>query len=268
MNANSVRLGPITPGASKRTATASAPPISQTEAKHRCLERVESMGAKDAKSRVFIAAENRLLREALARMLARRGGFEVLGLEEEARRGIEDSAELVQRLAIETLVLTSSGLPERDFLAIRKIRSSSPGVKILFLGISGDDQEFFRYVRAGIHGCLLRDATAEDVLSAVRAVHAGEAVCPGTLCMALFRYFERETAVFPSANLSREMGLTRREQQLIPLIARGLTNKEIANHFCLSEQTVKNHLHRMKQKVGADGRFGIVEMCQQQGFLI
>jgi len=64
------------------------------------------------------------------------------------------------------------------------------------------------------------------------------------------------------------LGLTRREQQLIPLVAEGLTNKEIANHFCLSEQTAKNHLYRMKQKVGADNRLGIVQMCRSQGFMI
>jgi len=60
--------------------------------------------------------------------------------------------------------------------------------------------------------------------------------------------------------------LTRREQQLIPLLPRGLTNKEIANHFSLSEQTVKNHLYRMKRKIGAHGRLEIVDVCRQHGF--
>lgn len=267
MSSNSVRLGPSAPGALNRTVGAKGSPTSQAEQRRVPREDAESSPSRDGKARVFIAAENRLLREALARMLTRRGGFEVLGLEEEAHP-LDDSAVLAKSLKVQTVVLTSRGLPERDALAIRKIRTSAPEVKILFLGMSEDEQEFFQYVRAGIHGCLLRDATAEDVLAAVRTVHAGGAVCPGALCLALFRYFEHETAVFPSANLSREMGLTRREQQLIPLIARGMTNKEIASHFCLSEQTVKNHLHRMKQKIGADDRFGIVQMCQEQGFLV
>jgi len=54
---------------------------------------------------------------------------------------------------------------------------------------------------------------------------------------------------------------------LIPLIAEGLTNKEIANRFCLSEQTVKNHLYRMKQKIGAEDRLGIVQVCRTEGFM-
>jgi two-component system, NarL family, nitrate/nitrite response regulator NarL len=68
--------------------------------------------------------------------------------------------------------------------------------------------------------------------------------------------------------MRQRLGLTRREQQLIPLIAEGFTNKEIANHFCLSEQTVKNHLYRMKHKIGAEDRLGIVQVCRTQGFMI
>jgi len=70
-----------------------------------------------------------------------------------------------------------------------------------------------------------------------------------------------------SAGVRQQLGLTRREQQLIPLIAEGLTNKEIANRFCLSEQTVKNHLYRMKHKIGAGDRLGIVQVCRTQGFM-
>jgi DNA-binding NarL/FixJ family response regulator len=72
----------------------------------------------------------------------------------------------------------------------------------------------------------------------------------------------------PSASVRQRMRLTRREQQLIPLIAEGLTNKEIANRFCLSEQTVKNHLYRMKHKVGAEDRLSIVQVCRTQGFMV
>jgi len=70
-----------------------------------------------------------------------------------------------------------------------------------------------------------------------------------------------------SASVRQQLGLTRREQQLIPLIAEGLKNKEIANRFCLSEQTVKNHLYRMKHKIGAGDRLGIVQVCRTQGFM-
>jgi len=225
----------------------------------------ERAGAqKGAKPRVFVAAENRLLREALSRMLTKGGDIEVMGTElGEPLRGDE----LVREQA-DILLLSSQGDLKEDVTMIRKVRSSAPQVSILLIDMAGDEAEFLQCIRAGVRGYLPRDASAEDVVEAVCAIHGGKAVCPGTLCAMLFRYFEREATSFPSASVQQQLGLTRREQLLIPLIAEGLTNKEIANRFCLSEQTVKNHLYRMKQKIGAEDRLGIVQVCRTQGFMI
>jgi len=168
----------------------------------------------------------------------------------------------------EIMLLSSKGNLDEDLSAIRKIRSDWPGIQILLIDVASDDASFLQCIRAGVRGYLPRDASAEDVVEAVHAVYEGKAVCPGALCAALFRYLEREATSFPSASVHQRLGLTRREQQLIPLIAEGLTNKEIANRFCLSEQTVKNHLYRMKQKIGADDRLGIVHVCRTQGFMV
>lgn len=221
-------------------------------------------GWKGGKPRVFVAAENRLLREALSRMLAKRGNIEVTGV---YRAGPLRTEDLLKEEA-DILLLTSRGSVNEDLSAIRKVRASAPKVQILLIGVSGEEAEFLQCVRAGVRGYLPKSASAEDVVEGVRAVQAGEAVCPGTLCAFLFHYFEREATSFPSASVHQRMGLTRREQQLIPLIAEGLTNKEIANRFCLSEQTVKNHLYRMKHKVGAEDRLGIVQVCRIQGFMV
>ena len=216
------------------------------------------------KPRVFVAGENRLLQEALSRMLANSGNIEVAGVYKAGPLRIED---LLEEEA-DILLLTSRGSVNEDLAAIRKVRASAPKVQILLIGVSGEETEFLQCVRAGVRGYLPKSASAEDVVEGVRAVQAGEAVCPGTLCALLFHYFEREATSFPSASVHQRMGLTRREQQLIPLIAEGLTNKEIANRFCLSEQTVKNHLYRMKHKVGAEDRLGIVQVCRIQGFMV
>jgi DNA-binding NarL/FixJ family response regulator len=216
------------------------------------------------KPRVFVAAENRLLREALSRMLVKGGDIEVAGIfmAEPFR-----AEELIKEEA-DILLLTSRGSMNEDLTAIRKVRACAPNVQILLIGMAGEETEFMQCVRAGVHGYLPKEASAEEVVEGVRAVQAGEAVCPGTLCALLFRYFEREATSFPSASVRQRMGLTRREQQLVPLIAEGLTNKEIANRFCLSEQTVKNHLYRMKHKVGAEDRLSIVQVCRTQGFMV
>jgi DNA-binding NarL/FixJ family response regulator len=221
-------------------------------------------GSSVAKARVYVVAENRLLREALARMLTKGGGIEVIGL---------DSAEPLRSQALveweaDVLLLVSRGDLEEDLAAIREAHAEAPGVRILLIGETKEKGEFLQCVRAGISGYLWKDASADDVLEGIRAVQAGEAVCPGELCTVLFQYFEYEASSLPCAGVRQRLGLTRREQQLIPLIAKGLTNKEIANHFCLSEQTVKNHLYRMKHKIGADDRLSIVQRYRTQGFLL
>lgn len=218
----------------------------------------------EKKTRVYVAAENRLLRDALSRMLIRCGDVEVVGLKV---GGPFDAAGLLAENA-DILLLTARGRLIEDISVIRSVRSSAPSVRVLVVGMTGDEAEFFQYVRAGIKGYLPRDASAEEVIEAMRLVQQGEAVCPGSLCAALFHFLEQEATSLPSATVHHRLGLTRREQQIVPLIARGLTNKEIANHFCLSEQTVKNHLYRMKHKIGAGDRLGIVQLCRTQGFLV
>ena len=224
-----------------------------TEARKACAEKI----------RVFVAAENRLLREALARVLTKGPGIEVIATDSAAPFHTDSLLEARPDI----LLLNSRGSLEEDLAAIQKVRAAEPAVRILLIGMAKDEREFLQCVRAGIHGYLLRDASAGEVLQGVKAVAAGEAVCPGALCAALFRYFESDTAGLPCTSSKRRMGLSRRELQIIPLIAQGLTNKEIANHFSLSEQTVKNHLYRMKHKIGAEDRLEIVQLYRTQGFL-
>jgi DNA-binding NarL/FixJ family response regulator len=255
---------PATNGARAQVANGNKPQTSETKNSH--AERNGQNSSKEKKTCVFLATENRLLREALARMLTRRGGLEVVGLED---RILTEPQHWNRMEAYEDglFLFSSLGAVQQDLVVIRGVRSNAPEMRIILMGASGGEMEFLQCVRAGISGYLLQEASAEDVLAGVKAVFAGEAVCPGMYCAALFRYLEREASNFPSAAMLRELGLTRREQQLVPFIAKGLTNKEIANHFCLSEQTVKNHLYRMKRKVGAENRFGIIHLCQEQGFL-
>ncbi len=214
--------------------------------------------------RAYIAADNRLMREALCRTFTKQSDIDLVGLNSSGPFRVDD---LVAEKA-NILLLTSRGSLSGDVHVIRQVRLTAPHVRILLVGMTEDETEFFQYVRAGIRGYLPRDASTQDVLDAMRAVHAGKAVCPGRLCALLFRFFESEATSVHSAAIHPRLGLTRREQQIVPLVAQGMTNKEIANQFSLSEQTVKNHLYRMKHKVGAGDRFGIVHLCRTQGFLV
>jgi DNA-binding CsgD family transcriptional regulator len=115
---------------------------------------------------------------------------------------------------------------------------------------------------------LLPDASASDVVAAVRAVFRGEAVCPPQLCSMLFRCVAQTAKEMPQQNPASKPDLTLRQQQLVSLVAKGLTNKEIASHLNLSEFTVRNHIHRILQQVDAESRSEAVETIRAHGYAI
>jgi DNA-binding NarL/FixJ family response regulator len=217
-----------------------------------------------ANARVFVAAETEMQQETLTGILRKSDSVEVVG--QDSRAPFDPAA--MSGKGADILLLTSCGNFLEDLGVIRNVRFIQPTAEVVMLGRIGDEGEFLQCVRAGVRGYLSRSAGPEEILQAIFEVRAGSAVCPGKLCAQLFRYFEAEAKSLPSASIHQRMGLTRREQQLIPLVARGLTNKEIANHFSLSEQTVKNHLYRMKHKIGAEDRLSIVHLCRMQGFMV
>src|SRR5258708_6342785 len=160
-------------------------------------------GGPRAKLSVLVAADNRLRREALARMLAKKGNIEVTGLEST----VPLRAESVAQANADVLLLTSRGALNDDLLMIQQVRSAAPGLRILLLGMVKDEGEFLQCVRAGISGYLLHDASSDEVLEGVGAVHAGVAVCPGKLCTAMIRYFENEAASMACVSPRRRFGL-------------------------------------------------------------
>jgi DNA-binding NarL/FixJ family response regulator len=206
---------------------------------------------------VYILAANRLLREALSHTFKNRPDMEVVGSSEQAGLGLDELA--VIRPDVLLLNGAMHGLDWADF--IPDARRTSPETRVVIFGMQEDTESFFRSIRAGVVGYLLNEASASELVSAVRSAVRGEAVCPPRLCLALFTYAARQVSV-PNPRLRAMHGLTRREQQLLPLIAEGLTNKEIASQLGLSEQTVKNHIHRILHKVGSEDRLSAIHALE------
>ncbi len=102
----------------------------------------------------------------------------------------------------------------------------------------------------------------------MRAVFRGEAVCAPQLCITLFRYVARMAREMPVQSSNSRSDLTLRQQQLVALVAKGLTNKEIASHLNLSEFTVRNHIHRILKQVDAGSRGEAVEAIRAGGYSI
>lgn len=216
------------------------------------------------KVNVFLVAANRLVREALARVLRTKGDVQVV----EACAPDETLLSKIVSVLPDVLLLEGESLTRSDLALVRDLLSRLPNLRVILIGMAEQERTFLEAVRAGVVGYVLQDASAMDIVSAVRAASQGEAVCPPRLCLALFRNFARETGRTPTVRMRMDLGLTRREQQLLPLIAQGMTNKEIASQLNLSEQTIKNHIHRMLQRLGASHRLEAVELVRVQGVYI
>jgi DNA-binding NarL/FixJ family response regulator len=210
-----------------------------------------------AKLKVFIVSENRLLRDTLARIVEQEQDLSVVGL---ARLCREATDEIWSRRP-DVLLLNPPALAMPDLSDLSRIRRRAPQLKTVAFGMEESEEAFLAAVRAGVVGYVLKDAYSADVVAAVRLSAKGEAVCPPRLCLCLFAHFANQPTRMPTLRLRTRLPLTRREQELVPMIARGLTNKEIAAQLNLSAQTVKNHVHRILQKAGSN-RLAVQEQCR------
>jgi len=220
-------------------------------------------GSSELTAAVFLLAENRLLREALLRILSKKDDIHVVGSGAYSLSGFEQ----ILSTKANVIVLDSVSPVLAENGALHKLLLN-PAIRVVMVGMEAEEDTFLRVVQAGALGYILKDASALEVARTIRAVAAGEAVCPAALSVALFQWVARTRPSIPRLHLKNTLGLTRREQQLVGLIQQGLTNKEMASRLNLSEQTVKNHVHRMLRKLGAPDRLSIVETCRNEGFSI
>jgi len=205
--------------------------------------------------RLFIVSGNRLVRDVLGRLFKTRSRIAVTIAEQ-----LRPSSRPIFAPDV-LLVDTAKPLIEGQNY-VRAMRNDFPNLKIALMSMDADESVFLEMVRRGVVGYLLRDASASDIAAAVRTVAEGQAVFPPQFSRTLLNFVAQHPvneSTMPTGLLPGS--LTRRERQLVPLVARGLTNKEIAAHFNLSEQTIKNHLHRICGKVGAEGRVKLLEVC-------
>ena len=141
-----------------------------------------------------------------------------------------------------------------------------PNTRIVMFGMDEDPDKFLTAVRHGAAGYLLKDASAAELACGIRAVAKGESICPAGLIRCLFEDVVNSGSWHAGVQVRTNLGLTRREQQLVQLVSEGLTNKEIGKRLFLSEQTIKNHLRHMLRKAGATNRLEAVEHWRAQGF--
>ena len=136
---------------------------------------------------VYLLAENRLLRETLARLLQKRAGICVVGV----RHGSDSAIEAIQASGCE-VVLTDQLTTPLGTSLIRELLERLPQLRIVMFGMDDDPGMFWQCACLGISGYLLKDASASEIIAAVRAVSQGEAACPPRLCMAMIQRLAQE----------------------------------------------------------------------------
>jgi DNA-binding NarL/FixJ family response regulator len=210
---------------------------------------------------VYLLAENRLVREALACVLRKRAGISVVGVKPATDSAIADVAVSGCQVVLTDRLTTFHGA---NF--IQELVEQLQRVKIVLFGMDDDPDTFWQAACLGISGYLLKDASANEIIAAVRGVAQGEAVCPPRLCMTLIQRLAQQTRAAAASGpaLAAKLLLTHRQMELVGLVAKGMTNKEIAANLNLSEFTVKNHIHRIMKQVDADSRHEVVEMVRAQ----
>ena len=216
-------------------------------------------------TKLFLIIENRMLREAMTTLFQKQPDFVLL----DSVRYSPSAYKLIAASVCDILLADQASASAFPANFISDLLSLSPGRKAILFGMENDPELFLEAVRSGTSGYLLGEASAEETIAAVRRVVAGEAVSPPCLCHHLFQFVarsSREGSMILNQRLCQRLGLTARQQQLMALLARGFTNKEIAESMRLSEFTVKNHVHRIMRRLNAGSRYAAVQTVCENNF--
>ncbi len=211
--------------------------------------------------RILIADDHTLVRDGTRRILEAERDLEVIA---EAGDG-EEAVTLASRLGPDVAIVDIA-MPKLDGIeATRQIKALCPATAVLVLTAYDDDQFIFRLLEAGAAGYLLKSVRSGELVDAIRALHAGESVLHPSIARKVMDYFVSS----PGRDGRREPGetLTQREMDILRLVTRGLSNKEIAAELVLSMRTVQGHLRSIFGKLGVGSRTEAVVRALKEGWV-
>ncbi len=204
--------------------------------------------------RVFLADAHPIVIDGLRNVLSQYPGLQVVGEASEGMDAIDKIVELDP-----DVVLLDPKLPRIDGLTVlRSIQTRAPKCRVILFAGSENKEEFVEAMKLGCCGILLKDASTSLIEKSIQKVHAGEIWLDSNTTAAVIRQFASPSefpAAHPNGKPNRERAqLSQREREIIVLIAQGYKNKEIAEKMFITEQTVKNHLHNVFDKLGVSDR--------------
>ena len=211
--------------------------------------------------KILIADDHAFVREGTRRILEQESDLEVVA---EAGDG-EEAVRLVSDLKPD-VVLIDVAMPKLDGIeATRQIKALYPAVAVLVLSAYDDDQFVFGLLEAGAAGYMLKSVRGHEIVDAIRAVHAGESVLHPLVARKVLNRFAGVSSK-PRERKSLEL-LTEREMEVLKLVTKGLSNKDIADDLCLSVRTVQGHLANIFNKLRVGSRTEAVVHALKEGWV-
>jgi DNA-binding NarL/FixJ family response regulator len=211
--------------------------------------------------RVMVVDDHPIWAEAVARDLAG-AGFEVVAT-------AVDGGQALRRLPAvrPDVVVLDLHLPVLDGVAVtRRVTADLPGTRVLVLSSSGEQEDVLEAVKAGATGYLVKSASRDELVDAVRRTAAGEAVFTAGLAGLVLGEYRRMAGTAPDPGAGANPELTDRETEILRLVAKGLSSRQIADRLVISHRTVQNHVQNTLTKLQLHNRVELTRYALEQGF--
>ena len=211
--------------------------------------------------RILIADDHAFVREGTRRILEQEPDLEVVAEAGDGEEAVKLACDLKPDVA-----LVDVAMPRLDGIeATRRIKAQCPAVAVLVLSAYDDDQFVFGLLEAGAAGYLLKSVRGQEIVDAIRAVHAGESVLHPSVARKVLNRFAGVSGK-PRERKSLDL-LTEREMDVLKLVTKGLSNKDIAEGLCLSVRTVQGHLANIFNKLRVSSRTEAVVHALKEGWV-
>ncbi len=214
------------------------------------------------KIRIVIADDHAVVREGTRTLLEREADMQVVG---EAADG-EEAIKLIETLKPDVAILDIS-MPKMSGIEVTKrIKPRFPSLAILILTAYDNDEYVFALLEAGAAGYLLKDVPGREIVDAVRSVYSGESVLHPSIARKVIQRAITGSAA-PAETKKEEIELSDREEEVLRMIAQGLSNKDIANRLSISSRTVQGHINKLFHKLNVGSRTEAIFQSVKKGWL-
>ncbi len=216
-----------------------------------------------SKIKVMLVDRREILREGLTAILERDPEIEVVARFGSGKEAMDKVSEIRP-----DIVITEADMPEDVYLELtRRIKEIPPQTKIIVLTHAKQESALFRALRLGARAYLTKHIGVDDLISSVHRVHAGEVIISAPMAAKMLDEIVLMEEKKDAGQADQETNLSKRELEVLQLVARGATNKEVAEGLFISENTVKGHLSRILEKMNVRNRQQAVVMAMEKGII-